>query len=83
MEEKCAKCKGIVRQGYTECSLCASKRAIRGSRYYRKNIEAVRVRLKENKVKRWNDGRCYTCGCPLLEDETKYCVACKSKEKGH
>lgn len=81
----CVRChKRLVYDGKTECEECGARDAERTLAYRNNNLEAVKVRERENKrivyKNRRNSGLCTCCGKKALEGRTK-CLSCLAKEK--
>jgi len=46
--------------------------------YRQKNREKMKEYDRKMRQKRRDENRCIRCGCPLIEDEKGYCIACKT-----
>lgn len=63
--------------GYILCAWCSYKNNIRGSHYRQSHRNILILKDRERRRKHLLEGRC-RCGAPLIEDEVKYCFACRA-----
>ncbi len=71
-------CESKPVQGDTQCVQHLYLRRARGIRYYRRHTQRNPDAAANKRLTRLKEGRCYECGCPLIPDESKYCMACRA-----
>ena len=83
----CRACGKPVVSGYVRCVNCLLKESLQAKRRWNPNAEGAEILREKNREERqkrdklWAEtNRCRNCGCPLREDETKVCFACKANE---
>ena len=74
----CTKCGKKVKIGHTQCWSCLFKSSIYSKKYFREHFDSVTKRHHANRLLWIRTNKCARCGAPLIEDETKYCMACRS-----
>ena len=75
-QQLCYRCGMKATPGYAFCANCSYKDNFRERKYRQENREFLSPCGRKVKQKRLKEGRCYKCGAPLMEDESKYCFAC-------
>jgi len=76
----CYRCGDKLTIGDFLCSHCSYKSGIEKKKYYQQHQKLEREKAIRRHQSYFSEGRCYRCGAPLIEDEIKYCFACKAIE---
>lgn len=73
----CQCCPNEALPGLSRCLSCWYKQRLISRGYSQKNREVL-IKKKRGMRKRWEEeGKCLSCGAPLIEGEIRYCMNCK------
>lgn len=62
--------------GLLYCSSCLYKSSVKKKKYRQTHFAFLREKALIWRKQYLETNRCYRCGAPLMEDESKYCFAC-------
>ena len=74
-------CTDCLRKAFphsSRCLTCLYAHSLAEARYRRLHREHYQRAARADRELRQREGRCIRCGAPLIEDETRYCMACVS-----
>ena len=77
----CMNCNRKAILGHTRCAIHLFKSAFSARKHYEEHRNHKLEYLEKRQQSRLIEGKCFTCGAPLIEDESKYCFACKSRPR--
>lgn len=77
----CKSCNRLSIPGLCQCIYCWNTENLYKKNYRQENRQSIIIKGREIKGKRREEGRCPSCGAPLMEEEGRYCVNCNEHHK--
>ena len=75
---QCVDCGRSPSKGITRCAYCNSNKQYFDGLYRERRRERLAEKQRERSARWREEGRCFRCGAPLIEDEREYCMACQA-----